>query len=76
MILQKVIKILADVLNIDEDTISSQDSLEDDLGVDDLSKYEIVLAIEEEFDIEIEPDAADNMETVQDLVEVIKSAEE
>ena len=76
MILQKVIKTLADVLNIDEDTISSQDSLEDDLGVDDLSKYEIVLAIEEEFDIEIEPDAADNMETVQDLVEVIKSAEE
>ena len=76
MILRKVIKILADVLNIDEDTISSQDSLEDDLGVDDLSKYEIVLAIEEEFDIEIEPDAADNMETVQDLVEVIKSAEE
>lgn len=76
MILSKVREIIAGILDIDENDISEHALLEEDLGTDELSKYEIILAAEETFDIEISPDLADDIMSVRDLVEVIRSAEE
>ena len=71
---EKLKKIISEVLNVDEDEISMDTTFVDDLGADSLDVYQIVMGIEEEFDIEIDNDQAEKIVTVGDAVEQIKNA--
>ncbi len=72
-IFEKVKKIIVEQLGVQESNISMESSFLDDLGADSLDIVELIMALEEEFDIEI-PDAdAEKVVTVGDVVEYIKS---
>ena len=71
---EKLQKIISEVLNVDEDEITMETSFVDDLGADSLDLFQIIMGIEEEFDIEIGDDAAESISTVADAVEQIKNA--
>lgn len=71
---EKLKKIISEVLNVEEDEISMDTTFVDDLGADSLDVYQIVMGIEEEFDIEIDNDQAEKIVTVGDAVEQIKNA--
>ena len=71
---EKLQKIISEVLNVDVDEIKMETTFVDDLGADSLDVFQILMGIEEEFDIEIANDAAENIETVADAVEQIKAA--
>ena len=73
MIFEKLKKIIAEQLNIDEDIITMESSFKDDLGADSLDIVELVMAVEEEFDIEFPDEDAENISTVSDAVEYISS---
>lgn len=71
---EKLKKIIAEVLNVDEEEITMDTTFVDDLGADSLDIFQIIMGIEEEFDIEIANDAAESIVTVGDAVEQIKNA--
>ncbi len=71
---EKLQNIIAEVLNVDADEITMDTTFVDDLGADSLDVFQILMGIEEEFDIEIANDAAENIVTVADAVEQIKAA--
>ena len=71
---EKIKKIIVEVLNVDEDSITMESTFADDLGADSLDVFEIIMAIEEEFDIEIDNEVAEKIVTVGDAVEQIKKA--
>ncbi|MCR5216899.1 MAG: acyl carrier protein [Lachnospiraceae bacterium] len=71
---EKLVKIIAEVLNVEPDEISLSTKFVDDLGADSLDVFQILMGVEEEFDIEIANDAAENIVTVGDAVEQIKNA--
>ena len=69
----KVRKIVADHLGIDEVKVSEDSSFIDDLGADSLDTVELVMAFEEQFDIEIPDDAAETILTVQNAIDFINN---
>ena len=71
---EKLQGIIAEVLNVDTEDITMATTFVDDLGADSLDIFRIIMGIEEEFDIEIPQEAAENIVTVGDAVEQIKSA--
>lgn len=71
---EKLKKIISEVLNLDEDEITMDATFIDDLGADSLDVFQIIMGIEEEFDIEIPTEAAEGIVTVSDAVEQIKNA--
>jgi acyl carrier protein len=71
---EKLQKIISEVLNVDEDEITMETTFVDDLGADSLDVFQIVMGIEEEFDIEIANEDAENIVTVADAVDQIKNA--
>lgn len=71
---EKLKTIIADVLNVDPDEITMDTTFTDDLGADSLDVYQIVMGIEQEFDIEIEAETAESITTVEEAVEMIKNA--
>ena len=71
---EKLQKIISEVLNVDEEEITMDTTFVDDLGADSLDVFQILMGIEEEFDIEIAKEAAEGIVTVADAVEQIKSA--
>ncbi|SHO46092.1 acyl carrier protein [Anaerocolumna xylanovorans] len=71
---EKLQKIISEVLNVDEDEITMETTFVDDLGADSLDIFQIIMGIEEEFDIEIANEEAENIVTVSDAVEQIKNA--
>ncbi len=71
---EKLKGIIAEVLNVDEDEITMDTTFVDDLGADSLDVFQIIMGIEEEFDIEIENEEAEKIVTVSDAVEQIKNA--
>lgn len=71
---EKIQEIIADVLNIDTQEIKSDSKFVDDLGADSLDIFQIVMGIEETFDIEIDNNEAEKISTVSDAVEQIKAA--
>ena len=71
---EKLREILADVMNIDEKEIKEDSSFENDLGADSLDVFQIIMGIEDAFDIEIDNDEAEKIVTVGDAVEQIKNA--
>lgn len=74
MELEKLKKIIADVLNVDENEITENTKFVDDLGADSLDVFQIIMGIEEEFDIEIATEDAENIATVGDAIEKINQA--
>ncbi len=71
---EKLKKIIAEVLNVDEEEIQMDTTFVDDLGADSLDIFQIIMGIEEEFDIEIANEDAEDIVTVSDAVEKIKNA--
>ena len=71
---EKLQGIIAEVLNVDAEDITMATTFVDDLGADSLDIFQIIMGIEEEVDIEIPQEAAENIVTVGDAVEQIKSA--
>ncbi|MED9806007.1 MAG: acyl carrier protein [Lachnospiraceae bacterium] len=71
---EKLKKIIAEVLNVDPEEITPESTFMDDLGADSLDVYQIIMGIEEEFDIEVAPEKAEKITTVEEAVEMIKSA--
>ena len=69
---EKVKEIIVDQLGVDEKQINSEASFIDDLGADSLDTVELVMALEEEFDIEIPDEDAEKIATVQNAVDYIK----
>ena len=72
---EKLQKIISEVLNVDADEITMETTFVDDLGADSLDVFQIIMGIEEEFDIEIATEEAENIVTVGDAVEQIKNAQ-
>lgn len=70
-ILKKVQKIVSEQLSVDESEVKPEASFANDLGADSLDTVELVMALEEEFDIEIPDEAAENIATVQAAVDYI-----
>ena len=71
---EKIKKIIAEVLNVDENEITMETTFTDDLGADSLDIFQIIMGLEEEFDIEIANEDAEKIVTVGDAVEQIKNA--
>ena len=71
---EKVKSIIMDVLNQDAQEITMESTFVDDLGADSLDIFQIIMGIEETFDIEIDNDEAEKIVTVGDAVEQIKNA--
>lgn len=72
MVLNKIKSIVADKLSINASDITADTTLED-LGADSLDVVEVIMALEDEFDIEISDEVAENISTVGDLVDYIKA---
>lgn len=72
MIFEKVKERISDILGVDSDDITMDSSFIDDLGADSLDIVELIMALEEEFDIEIPDEDAERIQTVGDVVEYIK----
>ncbi|MEM7769815.1 MAG: acyl carrier protein [Cyanobacteria bacterium P01_E01_bin.6] len=70
-IFQKVQKIVCEQLGVDEAEVKAEASFANDLGADSLDTVELVMALEEEFDIEIPDEAAEEIATVQSAVDYI-----
>ncbi len=71
---EKLKKVIAEVLNVDPEEIKPETTFMDDLGADSLDVFQIVMGIEEEFDIEIPAEKAEKITTVEEAVELIKGA--
>ena len=74
MELEKLKKIIAEVLNVDENEISEDTRFTDDLGADSLDVFQIIMGIEETFDVEISNEDAEKIVTVGDVIEQIRNA--
>ncbi len=70
--LEKLTTIIADQLGIDESIVGEDTTLED-LGADSLALVELVMSVEEEFDIQIEDEQMENFKTVGDVLDYIES---
>ena len=70
---EKLQKIIAEVLNLSEEEIRPDSTFVDDLGADSLDVFQIIMGIEEEFDVEIDNDAAERIVTVGDAADAIKN---
>ena len=71
---EKIQNIIAEVLNVDKDEITMDTTFIDDLGADSLDVFQIIMGIEEEFDLEIPTEKAESIVTVGDAVEAILNA--
>ena len=71
---EKLKTIIAEVLSVDPNEITMDTTFMDDLGADSLDVYQIVMGIEQEFDIEIAAEDAESITTVEEAVELIKNA--
>ncbi len=71
---EKLQGIIAEVLNIEPEEVTMAATFVDDLGADSLDIFQIIMGIEEDFDIEIPNEAAEQIVTVGDAVEQIKNA--
>lgn len=71
--LEKVRSIIANELGVEADTITENSHIIDDLGADSLDAVELIMALEEAFDIEIDDDAASDILTVQDILDYLET---
>ncbi|MBL6820281.1 MAG: acyl carrier protein [SAR86 cluster bacterium] len=71
-VLNKVVDIVCDQLSVDKDEVNPESSFVEDLGADSLDTVELVMAFEEEFELEIPDDEAEKITTIQSAVEWIE----
>ncbi len=71
--LDKIKEIIAEQLGVEEDEIALETSFKEDLGADSLDLFELTMALEEEYDIEIPAEELGEIEKVNDVVEYLKS---
>ena len=76
MVLDKVKEIIVDALGCDEDNVTLEANLKEDLEADSLDAVELIMSVEEEFDVEIPDEEAQNMKTVKDIVDYIEKNQE
>ena len=70
--LEKMKEIIADQLSVDADSITEASSFKEDLGADSLDLFELVMALEDEYNIEIPAEELTDLETVGDVIEYLK----
>jgi acyl carrier protein len=68
---KRIKEIVAEQLGVEESQVTNEASFMDDLGADSLDTVELVMALEEEFDIEISDENAEKIQTVQDAIDYI-----
>jgi len=73
MVFEKIRKLIAEQLDIEESEITLESSFQEDLDADSLDVVELIMAIEDEFDIEISDEDAEKISTVKDAVEYIEN---
>ncbi len=71
--LEQIKKIVAENLNVDEENVTLEASFKEDLKADSLDLFEMVMALEEEFDMEIPSEDLEQLETVKDVANYIES---
>ena len=71
---KRIVEIIANQLGIEEDDVTAEASVIDDLGADSLDVVELVMALEEEFDLEIPDEEAEKITSVQNIFEYMASA--
>ena len=71
---EKIKKIIVEVLNVEESDVTMEATFVDDLGADSLDVFQIIMGLEEEFDIEMPNEEAEKIVTVGDAVEQIKNS--
>lgn len=71
--LEKIKEIVADSLGVDAETITEETSFKEDLGADSLDLFELVMALEEEYDVEIPTEDLEQIATVGDVISYIES---
>ncbi|MBC8456433.1 MAG: acyl carrier protein [Deltaproteobacteria bacterium] len=71
---KRIIKIICEQLDVDEKDVVPEASFVDDLGADSLDQVELIMAMEETFDISIPDEDAEKIGTVQDTIDYIKNA--
>ncbi|MGN0278524.1 MAG: acyl carrier protein [Lachnospiraceae bacterium] len=76
MELEKLQEVIAGVLNVDPNEITLETTFLEDLGADSLDIYQIIMKIEEAFEIEITPEQAEHIVTVGEAVDLIKNSRE
>lgn len=72
MVFEKVRGIIVEQLDVEEDAVAMESSITDDLGADSLDVVDLVMSLEEEFDIEVPDDEVENIKTVGDIVKFIE----
>ena len=72
MIFEKVKSIIVDQLDVDEDKVTLNANIQDDLGADSLDIVDLVMSFEDEFDMEIPDDQVETIKTVGDVVKYIE----
>ena len=72
MVFEKVRRIICDQLDVEEDNVTMNSVLTDDLSADSLDLVELVMAFEDEFDLEITDEDVENVKTVGDIVKYIE----
>ena len=73
MVFDKVKEIIVEQLDVDGDKVINGANIQDDLGADSLDIVDLVMSLEEEFDIEIPDEAVENIKTVGDIVAYIEN---
>ncbi len=73
---EKLKEIIAEVLSVDQNEVTLETTFTDDLGADSLDVFQIIMGIEQEFELTIDTDEVEGIKTVGDAVELIKSARE
>ncbi|MGL5973261.1 MAG: acyl carrier protein [Oscillospiraceae bacterium] len=73
MVFEKLKKLICDQLDIEEEKITENSSITDDLGADSLDMVDLIMSVEEEFDIDIPEESVENISKVGDVVKYIES---
>ena len=73
MVLEKVKKILAEQFDVEEEKITPDTLISNDLGADSLDVVDLIMSIEDEFEVEVRDEEAENIKTVEDLVKYIEN---
>lgn len=74
MVFEKIRDILAEQLEIDEDSITMESNIAEELGADSIDVVDLVMSIEDEFEIEVPDDEVENVKTVGDIVKYVEDS--
>lgn len=74
MVFEKVRSILCDQLDVSEETVTMESSIAEDLGADSLDVVDLIMSLEDEFDLEVPDEQVENVKTVGDLVKFIEQS--